>query len=71
MTTDELLQRLEALAWRREDEGIYTDAGLVLAAIDTIRRLSAEFSAPLTVNVPDDDGQPDEMTEWRDHDPDC
>ena len=42
VTTDEVLQRLEIL-WRKlEDEGMYVRANTVALAIDEIKRLSGD-----------------------------
>lgn len=60
---DEVLDRLRVLHKKLEDEGMYVRANTVWLAIEEISRLRSP---------PDeDDGQPDEVTEWRDYDPDC
>lgn len=42
--TDDLVKRLNALAWRREQEGNYTDQSLCMAAIEAIEALQARVA---------------------------
>jgi hypothetical protein len=64
-TTDDVLARLAILQNKLEADGLYVSSNTVWLAIEEINRLRpAEASSS-------DDGQPDEMQEWQDYDPDC
>jgi hypothetical protein len=63
MDIDELLDRLRRLAKRREDDGSYTDASLVSAAVDKIETL---FDALNTAEKADK-----RASNCEDHEPDA
>lgn len=62
---DDVMDRLRILHGKLEAEGRYVSANTAWLAIEEITSLRAPPAAS------DDDGQPDEMTEWGDYDPDC
>lgn len=51
---DDLVKRLHALAWQREQEGNYTDQSLVWNAADAIERLTRERADLITLWASDE-----------------